>query len=122
MAREQTMTGVSPERDGNLRLPFSASIRANDAELFRIDNNFRDKVGCFKAIAHAMSDALLPGVLQTIENGKPVPLANEYGSTDKLTVSRDALQGPSESLMPGGNSNWAKLGGVSVTSFIHEPA
>src|SRR5258708_22519574 len=114
MAREQTMTGVSPERDGNLRLPFSASIRANDAELFRIDNSYRDKVGCFKAIAHAMSDALLPGVLQTIEGGKPVPLANMYGSTDKLTVSLDGLQRPSEPFMPWGNVNMVKLGGLSV--------
>src|SRR5258708_35123321 len=115
MAREQTMTGVSPERDGNLRLPFSASIRANDAELFRIDNSFRDKVGCFKAIAQAMSDAMLPGVLQTIENGKPVLLANEYGSTDKLTVSRDGLQWSSESLMTWGTVTVVKLGGRTVS-------
>ncbi len=122
MAREQTMTGVSTDREGNLRLPFAAAIRANDAELFRIDNSFRDKVGCFKAIAHAMSDALLPGVLQTIESGKPVPLANEYGSTDKLTVSRDGLQGSSESLMPWGNVNVVKLGGLSVSILYPDPA
>jgi|SRR5579859_5190284 len=100
MAREQTMTGVSTDRDSNLRLPIEVSICAYRREVFRLDNSYRDKAGCCKATAHAMSDALLQGVLQTIESGKPVPLANEYGSTDKLTVSRDGVQGPSEPLMP----------------------
>src|SRR5258708_7940932 len=112
MARDQTMTGVMTDRERNLRLPIEASICANGREVFRINNSYRDKAGCFKAIAQAMSDALLPGVLQTIESGKAVPLGNEYGSTDKLSVSREGLQGPSEPLMPWGSFNKVTLGGL----------
>lgn len=116
--RKQMMTGVGTDRESNLRGPISAAIWANGTELFRIDNSYRDKAGCFKAIASAMNDALLPGVLQSIEAGKLLPV-NMLGklllpTTDMLTVSHEGLVRPSASPLPWGQVDKVTLGGLSV--------